>query len=1414
MSDIVHVIRATVDPSAPPTREGQHWVNTATNKTWLSVGSTLLSHWVLMGEDHEVAASATDTTPGYLGVKLSAGSGISLTTLNPGANEIIEIAAPGSTTDEKVKVSATDTTTGYLNAKLTVSNGTNTINPLEKAITSPGSNEGINLQLDQTKLSLTASQTTDFVEAAQDAVGNILTDTASVDFTYNDAGNQITAAVLPGGVDHNALLNWVANKHIDHSTVSLVAGTGISTTGLGDITASRTINLANTAVTAAAYGSATQVPTYTVNAQGQLTAAANVAIQIAESQVTNLTTDLASKAPTARAINTGAGLTGGGDLSADRTISLATITAGTVLSNITGSSAVPVANTLTAIIDNATSTAQGSILYRNASSWVALPPGTSGQVLGTSGPSANPSWISNTAGSVTSVGLALPSIFSVSGSPVTSAGTLTGTLNTQSANLVFAGPSTGVPAVPAFRSLVAADIPALSYVTSVATGTGLSGGPITGSGTISLANTSVTASSYGSATQVGTFTVNAQGQLTAAANTAIAIPSTAVTDFTEATQDSIAAALTNTSTVSFTYNDPANQITADVNNASITNAKLATMPANTIKGNNTGATAAPLDLTGTQTTAMLDTFTSALKGLAPSSGGGTANFLRADGTWATPPNSGGTVTSVGLALPSIFSVSGSPVTASGTLTGTLTTQSANLVFAGPSTGAATAPTFRSLVAADIPALSYATSVGLSAPTEFTVSGSPVTSSGTLTLTKATQIANSVWAGPTTGVPAVPTFRALAASDIPSLSYVTSVATGTGLTGGPITGTGTIALANTAVTAASYGSATQVGTFTVDAQGRLTAAANTAIQIAESQVTGLNTDLGLKADKTTTLVAGTGISATGLGDLSASRTINIANTAVTASSYGSSTQVATFTVNAQGQLTAAASTSIQIPESQVTNLTTDLAAKAPTTRAINAGTGLTGGGDLSADRTISLAAIADATILSNISGASAAPIANTLTGIIDHNISSTQGSLLYRNATAWVALPPGTSGQILKTQGAAANPVWAADSFTGTVTSVGLTMPSIFTVSGSPITSSGTLATTLNTQSANQIFAGPSTGAAATPTFRTQVLADLPQLTNGQLYIGSTGTSVAAASLTAGSGITITPGAGSITVAKSTPDYWSVDTSIDPGGLLTWSDQTGQDLAIRQAGASGSPYIRQISSRGTLASPTATLSGDRIGGNGYYGWNSGGVDPLPSIAFNGYATENHTPTAQGGELRIEIIPNGSTTPTTTATFANNGDWTLSGAIQIGTTTDTTNGHLRYTGTEFQAREAGVWRPISQAPSYLSSSAAVNSTSTSFATLSLSSTPAAGSYKLEFTASAQISSNVAVGEWTVFVGGVQQTVSNRRFASVSPTTIQSPIAITTQITVNGSQAVDIQFRRVSGTGTVTTTERELLLTSYAR
>lgn len=76
---------------------------------------------------------------------------------------------------------------------------------------------------------------TDFDEAAQDAVGAMV-DTS---LTYTDSGP--TLSVNESGVAHDSLSGYVANEHVDHSTVSISSGTGLS--GGGDITASRTISL-------------------------------------------------------------------------------------------------------------------------------------------------------------------------------------------------------------------------------------------------------------------------------------------------------------------------------------------------------------------------------------------------------------------------------------------------------------------------------------------------------------------------------------------------------------------------------------------------------------------------------------------------------------------------------------------------------------------------------------------------------------------------------------------------------------------------------------------------------------------------------------------------------------------------------------------------------------------------------------------------------------------------------------------------------------------------------------------------------------------------------------------------------------------------------------------------------------------
>jgi hypothetical protein len=66
---------------------------------------------------------------------------------------------------------------------------------------------------------------------------------------------------------------------------------------------------------------------------------------------------------------------------------------------------------------------------------------------------------------------------------------------------------------------------------------------------------------------------------------------------------------------------------------------------------------------------------------------------------------------------------------------------------------------------------------------------------------------------------------------------------------------------------------------------------------------------------------------------------------------------------------------------------------------------------------------------------------------------------------------------------------------GTVTSVGMSVPSIFQISGSPVTGSGTLAVSLSNESANAVFAGPASGGPAQPTFRPLVRSDQPSFNN-------------------------------------------------------------------------------------------------------------------------------------------------------------------------------------------------------------------------------------------------------------------------------------------------------------------------------
>lgn len=152
--------------------------------------------------------------------------------------------------------------------------------------------------------------------------------------------------------------------------------------------------------------------------------------------------------------------------------------------------------------------------------------------------------------------------------------------------------------------------------------------------------------------------------------------------------------------------------------------------------------------------------------------------------------------------------------------------------------------------------------------------------------------------------------------------VTSIATGTGLTGGPITTTGTISIDSTVVTLT--GTQTLTNKTISGASNTLSNIGNGSLTNSSITINGNAVSLGGSTTVTATasnaLTIGTGLSGTSYNG-STAVTIAIANTAVTAAAYGSASSVATFTVNAQGQLTLAATTTIAIANTQVSGLGT-------------------------------------------------------------------------------------------------------------------------------------------------------------------------------------------------------------------------------------------------------------------------------------------------------------------------------------------------------------------------------------------------------------------------------------------------------------------------------------------------------------
>lgn len=329
--------------------------------------------------------------------------------------------------------------------------------------------------------------------------------------------------------------------------------------------------------------------------------------------------------------------------------------------------------------------------------------GTAGTFLRTDG-FGNASWV----GAVTSVGFTAPAaVFSVSGSPVTSNGTLGLTFVTQAPGTVFAGPASGGPGAPTFRALVASDIPggiAPTVADTQSIALTIGGGNVL-TADLRIADSTLSVASGGVAVAVGGITNTQVSGTAAILGTKIDIHSlplkAALAPIDEVmVWDSVALSNKKTQisdllvgstsysvdwpqaaggTFSLTHNLNTEDVTVQVFDVA------------------SGTTVFPDSITRTS----LNDIT-IVSSETPGPSGWRVVVLSA----GSLSLSSGTVTSVGLSAPSEFTVTGSPVTTSGTLTFTKVAQSAATVWAGPVSGGSSAPTFRALQTTDIPALPY------------------------------------------------------------------------------------------------------------------------------------------------------------------------------------------------------------------------------------------------------------------------------------------------------------------------------------------------------------------------------------------------------------------------------------------------------------------------------------------------------------------------------------------------------------------------------------------------------------------------------------------------------------------------------------------------------------------------------------
>lgn len=827
------------------------------------------------------------------------------------------------------------------------------------------------------------------------AVSNVNNTIANIATSFEVAADSGTSKTITSGSD----------------TLTIAGGTGLSS--ITSNTDTVTINLDNTAVTAGSYGNSSAVATFTVDAQGRLTAASSSNISITASQVTDLSTAaVTSLSGTANEVEVSAAngaVTVGLPSNVTVTENLTVGSNLTVTGNLTVNGNTTTLNTETlAVEDNKVLLNSNVTGSPSADAGIEVERGTSTNVELRWNESTDKWQFSNDGttyvniASNTDVDTAYSNAASYTDNAISN-------VNNTIANIATSFTVAG-------DSGTSQTITSGSDTLTISGGTGLSSvASNTDTITINLDNTAVTAGTYGNASTAATFTVDAQGRLTSASQNAVSITASQVTDFTANARAAISvsgdlAYNTSTGVISFT-NDAGDiesvtagtglsgggtsgNVTIDLANTTVTAGtygaanSVATFTVDA-QGRLTNASNTTISILASQvsdfsanTRAQISTSGSEL---AYNASTGVLSFASAGVTSLTGTANEVEVSAangaVTVGLPSNVTI-GQDLTVTGNLTvqgntTTLNTETINVedniivlnssVTGNPSSdagitverGTSDDAHIRWHEATDKWQIGTGNTYANIATEDFAQSSAVLSLDGLTDVAIVSVAADqflkyngSAWVNDEINLGTDTTGN-----------YVSDLTAGTGISISHTPSEGsspTVTLANTAVTAGSYGAANSVSTFTVDAQGRLTAAGDSTINITASQVSDFTSnaraaisvsgDLSYNASTGVisftndagdieSVSAGVGLSG---GGSSGAVTLNLANTTVTAGNYGAVNSVTMLSVDAQGRITSASDSAISITASQVSDFSANTRAQisvAGTELAYNSSTGV-------------------------------------------------------------------------------------------------------------------------------------------------------------------------------------------------------------------------------------------------------------------------------------------------------------------------------------------------------------------------------------------------------------------------------------------------------------------------------------------